>query len=491
MLTLKLKYKASDEAKSLIIKYQRQYSSCLHFIYNRICDSNGSISEINLRKLSSSINNIDLLDSYFVQCSIKEAQQIYNTRKIIGEDPSKIIFGGKKNYFGRMPKKKSKNQNKHTKLYTISREEFLIKKLNPINSIGEASKIGNRKFRIQSDIETIIFQPNRHGHHELKLIGIGNRLQTLKQLYLRQQNKSLSISYKLDTEYIYISFDEDKLNENKLQYNKIHNRVLGIDLNPNYIGWTIVDWKSENEFEIVKSGVYSFKKLIDKRFEFNKLGLVSEDSKRIWLANKLKHESIEVAKAIFNKAIYYKCSIISIEDLNFDTRKPDKKYKGKNYNALCKNHWLTSTFRDQLIKRCNIFGIKLLKVKPEFSSFVGNFLFRHLNLPDMCLAAFELSRRAYEFNSQYIEHSKDIKKNIIQPDISLFIDFYSKSLEEFGFENQYKDLVELYYKEKMSKLMYRLSLSKFNLEFWRFSTHSSKLSHYDFDCHNRYSKSYL
>lgn len=480
MLTLKLKYNASEEIKSLILKYQRQYSSCLHFMYNRICDSNGSISEINLRKLTSSIKNIELLDSYLVQCSIKEAQQLYNSRKAVGEDPVKLIFGGKKNYFGRMPRKKSKNPNRSTNKFDISREDFLIKKLNPINSIGEASKIGNRKFRIQSDIETIVFQPNRHDHFELKLVGIGNRLQTLKQLYLRQQNKSLSISYKLDTECIYISFDEDKLNEDKLQYSKVQNRVLGIDLNPNYIGWTIVDWKSENEFEIIKSGVYSFKKLIDKRFEFNKLGLIAEDPKRIWLANKLKHESIEVAKAIFNKAVYYKCSIISIEDLCFDTRKEDKNTKGKNYNALCKNHWLTSIFREQLIKRCNIFGIKLLKVKPEFSSFVGNFLFRHLNLPDMCLAAFELSRRAYEFNSQYVEHTKDIKKNIVQPDIQLYKGFYTKSLEEFGFEDIYKDLVELYYKEKMSKLMYRLSLSKFDLEFWRFSTHSSKLSQYDF-----------
>ena len=46
---------------------------------------------------------------------------------------------------------------------------------------------------------------------------------------------------------------------------------------------------------------------------------------------------------------------------------------------------------------CDIFGIKYIEVKPEYSSFVGNFLFRSLNLPDMCLAAFEIGRRTYEF----------------------------------------------------------------------------------------------
>ena len=34
-------------------------------------------------------------------------------------------------------------------------------------------------------------------------------------------------------------------------------------MNPNYIGWSIVDWKSSSEFEIVESGVYSFKKFSD------------------------------------------------------------------------------------------------------------------------------------------------------------------------------------------------------------------------------------
>jgi hypothetical protein len=30
-------------------------------------------------------------------------------------------------------------------------------------------------------------------------------------------------------------------------------------MNPNYIGWSIIDWKSESEFKVVKSGIYSIK----------------------------------------------------------------------------------------------------------------------------------------------------------------------------------------------------------------------------------------
>lgn len=46
MITYKLKYSASDEDMSLILNYQRQYSSCLHWMYNRVCEDKLSNSEI-------------------------------------------------------------------------------------------------------------------------------------------------------------------------------------------------------------------------------------------------------------------------------------------------------------------------------------------------------------------------------------------------------------------------------------------------------------
>jgi hypothetical protein len=49
----------------------------------------------------------------------------------------------------------------------------------------------------------------------------------------------------------------------------------------------------------------------------------------------------------------------------------------------------------------------LLEVKPEYSSFIGNFLFRSLNKPDMVLASIELSRRGYEYFNQYIVKLKE------------------------------------------------------------------------------------
>ena len=111
------------------------------------------------------------------------------------------------------------------------------------------------------------------------------------------------------------------------------------------------------------------------------------------------------------------------------------KGKGKFFNKLCNNDWLRTALRNNLLKRCNLFGIKFLEVRPEYSSFIGNFLFRNLNLPDMILASIELSRRAFEFYNQYISKNLKIQKNIIQPNLLDFKNLYVKSLEEFGLQD--------------------------------------------------------
>jgi len=63
-------------------------------------------------------------------------------------------------------------------------------------------------------------------------------------------------------------------------------------MNPNYIGWSIVDWKSETEFKLVKSGIYSIKTLNDKDFKLKKKKLKSSSPERIYLSNKRNYETL-------------------------------------------------------------------------------------------------------------------------------------------------------------------------------------------------------
>jgi hypothetical protein len=142
----------------------------------------------------------------------------------------------------------------------ISKEEYKLKRLSPLYSIGEIvnkSVKANRKFHIEQNLNNITFKPNRNIKINLELIGIGNRLNLLKKLYLKQEQHQIKITYKLDLEYIYICFEETDISN--FQNHIITNRIMSIDMNPNYIGWSIIDWKSESDFNIIKSGVISIK----------------------------------------------------------------------------------------------------------------------------------------------------------------------------------------------------------------------------------------
>ena len=444
MQVLKIKYKTDDQSLNIIRNYMKQYSSVQHFVYNRIHEDK---SQKDIKQQIKLLNNVDLLDSWLIQCSF------YDIPKV-----DKVIFGGKKNYFQRL-----KNN--------ISKKEFKSKRLSPIYSIGEVinkSVKGNRKFHIEQDLENIIFKPNKLIKINLQLIGLNKRKQILSKLYQKQERKEIKIAYKLDLEYIYVIFEETDIYNYETKY--IKNRVLSLDLNPNYIGWSIVDWKSESEFNVIKSGIYSIKKLNDKDFDLKNKGYSSESNERKYISDKRNFETLQIVKNIVNKSIYYKCHIISIEDLNI---KSSDKELGNRFNKLVNNSWCRNTFVNNLTKRCNIHNIKLLKVKSEYSSFIGNFLYRSLNLPDMILASIEIGRRGYEFYNQYISKTKDIKKNIVRPNLSIFNKLYLKSLEEFNLQPIYKDLIELYYFFKKSKLKYRLSIDQFNLQFSRFTSSKS------------------
>ena len=65
-----------------------------------------------------------------------------------------------------------------------------------------------------------------------------------------------------------------------------------MDLNPNYIGWSIVDWKSESEFNVIKSGVYSIKKLNDKDFDLKNKGYSSESKEWKYISDKRTFETL-------------------------------------------------------------------------------------------------------------------------------------------------------------------------------------------------------
>ena len=421
-------YSCEDDLFDVI----KEYNSVLRFTYNRLVD-NPKYRTAEITQMQKFLNNCDLIGSY-LRCSA-----IFDARSLISKSDNKIIFGGKKLFVDRCKNK-------------ISKEDFHKKKLRPLSCIGEACKGGNRLFKIVNE-STIEFRLNRNNHFTLHLSGIGvKRKRELEKLISLQNSNSVSITYKLDLDHIYITFDYNKIKD--YSYKIKENRVFAIDMNPNSIGWSVVDWKSESQYRIVQSGTFSLKSLNDYR---DSKSVPSNSDIHKYVTNKRKHEVIHVAKELFNLCKHYKCEIFAIEDIKIMS---SDRGKGRNYNKLVNNMWIRDLLVQQIRKHILASSTTLVEVQPQYNSYIGNLIFRCERLPDECLASIEIGRRGFEFSTQYIFNRRQQKKTVVFPELELVKNQLIQSLEELNVDvpdlSDWKNILSTV---KESKVKYRFSFS--------------------------------
>ena len=515
MLTLKVKYET--DSSDILRKYIRQYNSVFRVSYNYMKDEpelnskfSYLIQESSLMNKLISLNNVDLIleNSILLQNAISNAyasakcneeQKAYDKKRLvilkdeleelnekyksmtsnsrkkrtlhnkIQKVQKKItyienkkyvdVFGGKKLMNNWRSQKQKKDNYKGVR---ISDEQFYNSRLTPLSVAGHAANTGNRMFRIQEDCETVKvnFIPGIQNSIFLKLIGLSKKQQDIiKRLYESAQNKEQPITFSIDNEYVYISYDEAILYKKEQKTEKIKNRILAIDLNPNYLGWVVIDWLSSDKYKIIASGVYSIKQINDEFYALNNNGIPSTHPFRIHNSNKRTHEIFEITNNLIHIANYYRVSLFAYEKLEF--LKKDR--QSRKLNALCNNLWNREKMVQNIVSKCNIHQIKTLAVDAKYSSMYGNIIYRKENLPDMVLAAMEISRRGYEFYNQYITKEKEVEKNIIHPKSSVLLGFGAEALEAFGIEKakvtKGKDIIKIL---KDSGVKYRVGIERFD-----------------------------
>ena len=428
--TIRLPYTCESEDREQILNYITNYNWVLRFTYNRLKDHDFDLSTKELTRLQKSMNNV-FVDSHFLNSAQYQAKQFKKTE-------GNVVFGGKQNFLDRCNHK-------------ITNEEFNLRKLQLIFSVGEAIQKGNRKFRIV-DESTLIFQPYRKYHFRLHLPKLKeNYRRDILKLLKFQNECMIPITYKMDLKYIYISF-EDSLIDDTVIRNKIVDRIFGIDLNPNYIGWSVVDWNNSSDYKLIDAGVISSKEINDIEHKMKK---ASDSPEKQYIFNKRKFENIDTALYLAKLANHYQCQIFAIEDLNMKTK--DSGW-GKRYNKLVNNQWNRNIFYQQLRKYCDRFGIQFQEVAANYSSFEGNLIYRKTRLPDMCLASIEIGRRGYEFFHQYVEKDRPKDKNIIFDNSEKAKERIMQSLEELHYFDAFDDVKSLYYKLKTLDVKYRVPL---------------------------------
>ena len=434
MKTIKLPYTSNEDLTTI----NKQYSNVVRWSYNRFCEK---MKEKDIRELSSSLNNIELLNSWLVQCAILDGMSINKRFK-----DNKVIFGGKTNFINLITNKISKN-------------EFQIKRLTPINIQGEFLQKGNRSFKLDIiENNQIIFKLNKNKHIKLQLPKLRNNIK--KELFklqeineVKQGETGYTFSIRLDLKNIYISFEEFK--DEKIKLNE--DRYLSIDLNPDTIGISI-----HNNKEIIYTQEYSLKLIFDKIINN---AFASSNKELKYFQNKLNFETIEISKSIVNLAKHYNCDNVFIEDLKFKQKLAKDQKRNHLGNRKCKNLWKKEKFIENISKRLYIAGINLRKINPAYTSFIGNMVYDYT---DAINASIEIGRRGYEY---FI--NKD--KTKFYPD--LLVKHQWKEMA-----TKYTDWKKFYLEAKNLKLKYRVSLYnvKYNYNVFKQNSIKSMVLNYVF-----------
>ena len=401
----------------------------VRYAFNRYKDGK---SEKDIRLLSKNLQNVTS-DSWLIQCAIKKASYLFSTNK------EKVIFGGKFNFFQRLKNK-------------LNKDEFKSGRLLGIYSQGEKNYYGNRKFRLDITNNQVIFKFSKRKHMRLKLPKLHkNYLYELLNLEEQCNSKLSNFSIELKLDKICITFDDSKIYQSNYQGNT--NIVGAIDMNPNWVGFSISKWIG-NKRKILLQEQY------DLSYFTHNVHKASDDAKSKHQNNKQIFELKEIAKDIIKKCKLYKVGKFGIEDLAF---KQCDANKGKTFNRLTKNKWKRDCLVSALKKRCLLNKIDFIEVKPVYSSFIGNLC---NEAPDPIAASLEIARRAM---FKYIKGQ-----------------FYPELIKAESLFNQWKESAswvysswkELFDIAKTAGVKYRRSLDLFKSEVFRLKSSKSMVNLY-------------
>ena len=291
MKTIKLPIEYSNmEDLQIPHEYTRLQNNVIRIAYNRFREG---LSEKEIRLFLKTMNLSSesiVIDSWFIQSGIYKAKEMFNkdqeSFKSSGNFP-KRIFGSKNNLI-----KRSKG--------LISKEEFKNNRILPLIIIGEAPRKGNRKFNF-TNTEFIEFKPFNKCKIDIQFPKLRKNIKSELELLIKFSNSNeLPYQIQLTDKFIWITFDSTKLKELEKQnkYVPIKNRYCGIDLNPNFIGFSVKDPLSD---KIIHTEQIDLKKLTGKNT----------------CPNKLNHETIEIFHYIGKKIKKFKYRICIFRRFKF------------------------------------------------------------------------------------------------------------------------------------------------------------------------------
>lgn len=379
MKTICFKISYDEESKKIIDSDLRVFSSAYRMAYNLFWkgESQTAVYKTLGKHFVNKIPNY-ILTSASTKASANYKADIALNKEV--DTPNfKTIFGGRKNfriYNNACVNKDEELKAKYKKIIADKRNIGLW-------SNGQANCQGNRHFKIDLTNKIVIYKRTVRQHLKLQII---NKLSSkqellLSKIYLAMVNGLSPVTFGIKNDNLYIAYDESVIEKEKQFSNLKDNRILGIDLNPEYIGFSILEFNDKDEFKVLHKELIELTDLQD------------QDNR-----NKVKFELYQIDNHILKLCKHYKVSKLVVEDLKFKNQKQRyfRSESQRKHNKLLKNKWCYSLTKQNLQVLCGTYGVKFVEINPAYSSVIGNFLYGSKTTPDLVAASIELARRGYK-----------------------------------------------------------------------------------------------
>ena len=397
MQTIRIPWNASADDRLIIATWQRHRAAATRTAYRNATGR----SEKDLRNLLKTRFPDHPLGSWDLHCAAREGLAL---RKKVPD--GHMVFGGKNNL-------------QRCQKGLISNAEWkALRQQRSLEITGDATRWGNRHFRLSGDarqcIATFLKQsvtldlPEMRGKH-------GRLLRAISQLADACQ---ISVTFSLSRTHLSVTFDEMDLRrlppgktlsevkiaeqgagrrgrkrkdasthyaahrEKVIKDRPVHpewrdaiptgsNRVVGIDLNPQWMGISVIEVGSD------ASNLQQIK-ILDHVLHHIAVPHGADHSLTQTMAN--------IAAQVVSLARAWNVGLVVHEE-GLGKLAWSKKTKGSDQTL---NYWSRNRFLSGLKRRCRLAGIQLLPVWGGYTTTIGNLAFE---LPDACASAVEIARR--------------------------------------------------------------------------------------------------
>jgi len=395
-------------------------------------------------------------------------KKITAIQKAIGKP---IVFGGKAllKRISFLSNDKEANDEELVHL----KAEYREKRNLPFYSVGEAPQQSNRKFSFDFTNRQVVFKPKKGIKIPIDFHCSKGQHRQLSEL--QDMIGELPISVRLNNEYLWLTFDEERLAgfsfDKRAYFNELReipkedkitrkdcykkwireqearkmegknpDRYISFDLNPEHIGVAVLQKQGDTDFKVI------FKECISLTGLNTRMRLSSSDPKQVKQNNKRIHELCQIWKRVFNLAKHYQVAHCTVEQLHFKEKGVND--SAKEANRKTRNLWHRERTTTVINKYCNMMGIELIEVNPCYSSFIGNIKHTYF---DPINSAIEVGRRGIV---KYLKGS--FYPVIERSDIH--------TMRQFGLDVKYKTVsswVEAFKLFKTAGLRYRRELKDF------------------------------